>query len=132
MLLARIAYQHGDRPGGMRYLADLDQLGRIAGSTRILCSTWLERARVATLEKRLDTADHAMRSAEQLSDWDQPGVVMTANDVDTPFIARQRLAAWVMWVPTQSSSEGVSKLKDSGVSVRRKSSIRWTTRKPPC
>ena len=91
VLLARIAYLNDDRSGWMRYLADLDQLGRVAGSTRILCSTWLERARIATLENRLDTADHAMRSAEQLSDWEQPGVLLTANDVDTPFIARQRL-----------------------------------------
>ena len=91
VLLARIAYLHGDRPAWMRYLADLDQLGRVAGSNRILCSTWLERARVATLENRLDNADHAMRAAEQLTDWEQPGVVLSANDVDTPFIARQRL-----------------------------------------
>jgi LuxR family maltose regulon positive regulatory protein len=91
VLLARLAYLHGDRPAWMRYLADLDQLGQLAGSTRILCSTWLERARVATLENRLDTADHAMRAAEQLSDWEQPGVTLSANDVDTPFIARQRL-----------------------------------------
>lgn len=88
VLLARLAYLHGDRPAWMRYLADLDQLGQLAGSTRILCSTWLERARVATLENRLDTADHAMRAAEQLSDWEQPGVTLSANDVDTPFIAR--------------------------------------------
>lgn len=91
VLLARIAYLNGDRQGWMRHLADLDQLGQVAGSSRILCSTWLERARIATLENRLDTATHAMRSAEQLSDWEQPGVVLTANDVDTPFIARQRL-----------------------------------------
>ncbi|MNJ16501.1 Serine/threonine-protein kinase PknK [compost metagenome] len=91
VLLARITYLNGDRPGWMRYLAELDQMGRVAGSTRILCSTWLERARVATLEKRLDAADHAMRSAEQLNDWDRPGVLLTANDVDTPYIARQRL-----------------------------------------
>ncbi|VVM96523.1 HTH-type transcriptional regulator MalT [Pseudomonas fluorescens] len=91
ILLARIAYLNDDRPGWMRYLADLDQLGRVAGSTRTLCSTWLERARVATLENRFDTADHAMRSAEQLSDWERPGILLTANDVDTPFIARQRL-----------------------------------------
>ncbi|WP_414928656.1 LuxR C-terminal-related transcriptional regulator [Pseudomonas sp. IT-P74] len=91
VLLARLAYLHGDRPAWMRYLADLDQLGQVAGSTRILCSAWLERARIATLENRLDTADHAMRAAEQLSDWEQPGVTLSANDVDTPFIARQRL-----------------------------------------
>jgi LuxR family maltose regulon positive regulatory protein len=91
VLLARIAYLDGDRQGWMRHLADLDQLGQVADSSRILCSTWLERARIATLENRLDTAAHAMRSAEQLSDWEQPGVVLTANDVDTPFIARQRL-----------------------------------------
>ena len=92
VLLARIAYLHGDRPAWMRYLADLDQLGQVVGSSRILCSTWLERARVATLENRLDTADHAMRAAEQLRDWEQPGVTLSANDVDTPFIARQRLS----------------------------------------
>lgn len=91
VLLARIAYLDGDRPAWMRYLADLDQLGQITGSNRILCSAWLERARVATLENRLDNADHAMRAAEQLTDWQQPGVVLSANDVDTPFIARQRL-----------------------------------------
>lgn len=91
VLQARIAYLQGDRPAWMRYLADLDQLGRIAGSNRILCSAWLERARVATLENRLDNADHAMRAAEQLNDWEQPGVVLSANDVDTPFIARERL-----------------------------------------
>ncbi|WPN44802.1 MULTISPECIES: LuxR C-terminal-related transcriptional regulator [unclassified Pseudomonas] len=91
VLLARIAYLNADRPNWMRHLADLDQLGQVAGSTRILCSTWLERARVATLENRLDTADHAMRAAEQLSDWEQTGVTLSANDVDIPFIARQRL-----------------------------------------
>jgi LuxR family maltose regulon positive regulatory protein len=91
VLQARIAYLQGDRPAWMRYLADLDQLGRITGSNRILCSSWLERARIATLENRLDNADHAMRAAEQLNDWDQPGVVLSANDVDTPFIGRERL-----------------------------------------
>ncbi|AWY38988.1 helix-turn-helix transcriptional regulator [Pseudomonas putida] len=92
VLLARIAYLSGDRPAWLRYLADLDQLGQVVGSSRILCSTWLERARVATLENRLDTADHAMRAAEQLRDWEQPGVTLSANDVDTPFTARQRLS----------------------------------------
>ncbi|EJN22057.1 ATP-dependent transcriptional regulator [Pseudomonas sp. GM78] len=92
VLLARIAWLQGDRPAWLRYLADLDQLGHVVGSSRILCSTWLERARVATLENRLDTADHAMRAAEQLRDWEQPGVTLSANDVDTPFIARQRLS----------------------------------------
>jgi LuxR family maltose regulon positive regulatory protein len=91
VLQARIAYLKGDRAAWMRYLADLDQFGQVAGSTRILCSAWLERARIATLENRLETADHAMRAAEQLSDWEQPDVVLSANDVDAPFITRQRL-----------------------------------------
>ncbi|WP_160105739.1 LuxR C-terminal-related transcriptional regulator [Pseudomonas izuensis] len=91
VLQARVAYLRGDRSAWMQCLAELDQLGQVAGSSRILCSAWLERARVATLENRLDTADHAMRAAEQLSDWVQPGVILSANDVDTPFIARQRL-----------------------------------------
>ena len=91
VLLARIAYENGDREQWMRYLADLDQFGHIADSPRVQCSSWLERARVAILEKRLDSAEHALRAADQLSDWDSPEVLRFANDTDTPGIGRFRL-----------------------------------------
>lgn len=91
VLLARIAYDGGDREQWMRYLADLDQFGHIADSPRIQCSSWLERSRVAILEKRLDTAEHALRAADQLADWDSPEVLRFANDADTPRIGRFRL-----------------------------------------
>lgn len=91
VLLARMADRRGERDTWMRHLAQLEQFGHQTGSRRTLCSAWLERARLATLEGRFDTARHALRSAEQLGDWDQPGVLFYGNEVDTPFIARQRL-----------------------------------------
>ncbi|PNB73522.1 helix-turn-helix transcriptional regulator [Pseudomonas sp. GW456-E7] len=91
VLLARIAYLQGDNESWKRNLADLEQLGQLADCPRIICSAWLERARIATLEGRLDTAEHALRTIEQLSDWFDPALMMHGNDVDTPFVARHRL-----------------------------------------
>ncbi|MNO50627.1 Serine/threonine-protein kinase PknK [compost metagenome] len=91
VLSARIAYLQGDRNTWLRCLVELEQLGQHANSPRMQCSVWLERARVAILEGRLDTATQALHEADQASDWDRPGVLRYANDVDTPSIARQRL-----------------------------------------
>ncbi|PNB73513.1 helix-turn-helix transcriptional regulator [Pseudomonas sp. GW456-E7] len=91
VLSARIAYLRGDRSTWQRCLVDLEQLGREATSERIGCSVWLERSRVAIVENRLDMAEQALHSAEQMSEWDRPDLVKFASDVDTPSIARQRL-----------------------------------------
>ncbi|MEG0858133.1 MAG: LuxR C-terminal-related transcriptional regulator [Pseudomonas sp.] len=91
VVLARIALQNGNREAWLRHLADLEQLGRRSGSLRILCAAWLERARVATVEGRLDVAAQALSSAELTGKWDRPDVLTFACDTDTPFIARQRL-----------------------------------------
>lgn len=91
VLTARIAYSHGDRTTWMRCLVELEQIGRQVGSRRVECSAWLERARVALLEQRLDTAVQALHAADLAGDWDRPDFIRFANDVDTPSIARQRL-----------------------------------------
>ncbi|MNX18897.1 HTH-type transcriptional regulator MalT [compost metagenome] len=91
VLTARIAYSRGDRTTWMRCLVELEQIGRQVGSRRVECSAWLERARVALLEQRLDTAVQALNSADLTGDWDRPEFIRFANDVDTPSIARQRL-----------------------------------------
>ncbi|VVM38133.1 LuxR C-terminal-related transcriptional regulator [Pseudomonas fluorescens] len=91
VLTARIAYANGDRTTWMRCLVELEQLGRQAGSNRAQCSAWLERVRVAIIEQRLDIATQALNSADLLGDWDRPGFIRVANDVDTPAIARERL-----------------------------------------
>ena len=91
VLLARVALLHGDRDAWQRLLADLEQIGQQSGSTRVICSAWLERARAATLENRPEPARQALRYAEINSDWERPGVLFYANDVDTPSIARLRL-----------------------------------------
>lgn len=92
MVLARIALHNGNREAWLRHLADLEQLGRRSGSMRILCTAWLERARVATLEGRLDIAAQAMTSVALSSQWERADHLTFACDSDTPFIARQRLA----------------------------------------
>lgn len=91
VLLARTAYLKGERDTWLRYLAELEQIGRLAGSDRVVCSTWVERARVATLENRLDAAAQALRCAELVGAWEQPGILFYGSDVDIPSIARQRL-----------------------------------------
>ncbi|WP_448680849.1 LuxR C-terminal-related transcriptional regulator [Pseudomonas nicosulfuronedens] len=90
LLLARIAYQHGQRSLWMSQLAALEQLGRQGGPCRVLCTVWLERARIATLEGQLDQAAQALRSAEFNNSWERPSLLLYANDVDTLFITRQR------------------------------------------
>ncbi|MCY1286919.1 Serine/threonine-protein kinase PknK [compost metagenome] len=91
VLLARLAHLRGEREQWLRYLAELEQVGQQIGSTRVVCSTWLERARVATLEGRLDTAEQALRAAEMMGDWMRPGVSMYSTDVDQPSTVRWRL-----------------------------------------
>ncbi|WP_160108844.1 LuxR C-terminal-related transcriptional regulator [Pseudomonas izuensis] len=91
VLLARIAYQHGERAVWVQQLAELEQLGRRSGSLRIHCAAWLERARIATLENRLDIAAQALHNAELAGNWQRPDLVLHTCDTDTPFIARQRL-----------------------------------------
>lgn len=91
VLLARVALLKGDRDTWLRLLADLEQIGQQSGSARVICSAWLERARAATLENRLDSARQSLRYAELHGDWERPGILLHGNDVDTPSIARFRL-----------------------------------------
>ncbi|WP_085726556.1 LuxR C-terminal-related transcriptional regulator [Pseudomonas sp. R37(2017)] len=91
LLISRLAYMHDDKEGWQRYLAELEHSGRQSGSSRAICCAWLERARVATLEGRLDNAEQDLRTADLHGDWERPGVSMHTTDVDTPSIARLRL-----------------------------------------
>ncbi|MBS0453812.1 MAG: helix-turn-helix transcriptional regulator [Proteobacteria bacterium] len=90
-LLARMAHERGEGDLSLRLLAELEQLGRDAGLPRVMCSAWLERCRLATLDGRFDAAQQSLRVAELCADWERAGVSMHANDVDTPSIARARL-----------------------------------------
>ncbi|MFK0089616.1 LuxR C-terminal-related transcriptional regulator [Pseudomonas sp. NPDC090755] len=108
VLLARIAYLKGERDTWLRYLAELEQIGRQSGSDRVMCSAWLERARIATLENRLDAAAQALRSANLISSWDRPGILFHGSDVDTPSIARLRLQ-----IAQGACVEAASQLQDA-------------------
>ncbi|MCY1263652.1 HTH-type transcriptional regulator MalT [compost metagenome] len=91
VLLARMAWLDGDKAATLRYLHDLETIGNETGSSRSLCSVWMERVRQAILEGRLDAAAQAMRQVDRHSGWDRPGVLMYPNDVDYPVVARMRL-----------------------------------------
>ncbi|MCY1486154.1 HTH-type transcriptional regulator MalT [compost metagenome] len=91
VLSARLACLRGDRQGWLRHLVDLQQLGEQSGSQRVRCASWVERLRVATLDRQLDNAAQALRNAELDADWDRPNFTKFGTDGDTPGIARQRL-----------------------------------------
>ncbi|SDN78351.1 LuxR C-terminal-related transcriptional regulator [Pseudomonas jinjuensis] len=91
VLLARIAYLRGEQNSCQRYLSDLELIGTRSGSARIVCSARLERARIAVLENRLESAEHLLQAAEIYGDWEDPDIHFYANDTETPSIARLRL-----------------------------------------
>lgn len=91
ILLARLAALRGERQEWSKYLAELERLGRETGSPRILSAVWVERARLATLEGRLDAATQAVQQAERHAGWERRGVIFLGSDDSTPAIARLRL-----------------------------------------
>ncbi|MDR3100357.1 MAG: LuxR C-terminal-related transcriptional regulator [Paraburkholderia sp.] len=91
VLSARVALIRGDKEQWLRLLAELEQLGRSIKSDRAVCSAWLERARVATLEGRLDAAEQALHAASLHAQWESHAVSFHANDIDLPSLTRARL-----------------------------------------
>ena len=91
ILSARIALTRGDRDLWQRRLLELEELGRQVQAPRAICSAWLERARVATLDGTLDAAAQALHAAAQHGAWEALDDSGYANEVDGPSVARWRL-----------------------------------------
>lgn len=91
ILSARIALIRGDRDLWHRRLHELEELGRQVQSQRAICSAWLERTRVATLDGTLDAATQALQAAESHGAWEALDDAGYANEVDGPSVARWRL-----------------------------------------
>ncbi|MEN7527374.1 LuxR C-terminal-related transcriptional regulator [Cupriavidus sp. 2SB] len=91
ILSARIALARGDRDLWQRRLLELEELGGRVPSERAICSTWLERTRVATLDGALDAAAQALHAAGQHGAWETLDDAGYANEVDVPAVARWRL-----------------------------------------
>ncbi len=91
ILLARIHEINGKRPEWERVLSELEAIGQQSGSERAVCSVWLERVRVFTLQGRLKDAARALHQVECYNTWERPGIHLYSNDVDTLKIARLRL-----------------------------------------
>lgn len=92
VLKSRIALSRGDPLAARHCLALLEQVGEHRACRRMRCSVWIERARVATLEGRLQTADLALAQVQRYAGWDPAHLLFYANEVDTPTVARLRLA----------------------------------------
>ncbi|CAG9168226.1 HTH-type transcriptional regulator MalT [Cupriavidus laharis] len=91
VLSARLALLRGDKEQWLRVLAELEQLGQQVNAERSVCSAWLERARVATLEGRLEAAEQALRAVDLYGGWEALDTAGHASDIDRPSIARRRL-----------------------------------------
>lgn len=91
ILLARIAWSQGEISTCHRHLAMLEQSGRDRACRRIQCSVWIERARIAALQGRVEEAARALTQVERYGDWEHVDAHYLTNDVDTPSVARVRL-----------------------------------------
>jgi LuxR family maltose regulon positive regulatory protein len=91
VLFARVALIRGDKEQWLRLLAELEHLGRSIKLDRAVCSAWIERTRVATLEGRLEAAEQALRAAYLHAQWESQEVSFHANDIDLPSLTRARL-----------------------------------------
>lgn len=91
VLSARIALDRGDRDLWERRLLELEELGRQVHAERAICSAWIERARVATLDGACDAAAQALHAATQHGAWEAQDDAGYANEVDRPIVARWRL-----------------------------------------
>ncbi|MBB3255773.1 LuxR family maltose regulon positive regulatory protein [Paraburkholderia bannensis] len=91
VLSARSAWLAGDVDQWLRLLAELEQSGRVIESGRSVSAAWLERARVATLEGRLEAAGQALEIAELDGAWAHTGYAWHATEIDCPVVVRARL-----------------------------------------
>lgn len=91
LLLARIAWSQGEVSNSFLHLALLEQSARDRTCSRIHCAVWIERARIATLQGRIDEAVHAVAQAERHGALARMDVLGPSNEVETPGLARVRL-----------------------------------------
>ncbi|WP_321954542.1 LuxR C-terminal-related transcriptional regulator [Paraburkholderia bannensis] len=91
LLAARAAHIAGDVDQWLRLLAELEQRGRAIASGRSVSAAWLERARVATLEGRLEAAEQALGVAELDAQWARTGYAWHATEIECPVVVRARL-----------------------------------------
>lgn len=91
LLLARIAWSQGEVSNSFLHLALLEQSARDRTCSRIHCAVWIERARIATLQGRIDEAGHAVAQAERHGALARMDVLGPSNEVETPGLARVRL-----------------------------------------
>lgn len=91
LLMAHLALARGERETWLRLLVELERFGQQTGSLPIQRSAWLERARVATLNKHLDVAQLALQSAQSVSEAQSCEGLPPVDETDHLLIASQRL-----------------------------------------
>jgi LuxR family maltose regulon positive regulatory protein len=91
-IMARIALRRGDADRAQQLLAELEMAGHRDGLVRVVASARLERARMMTVQGRLDEARAEIDRCEDRKFWDRiQRLSLRANDVETWEIA---LARW--------------------------------------
>ncbi|MHB1700338.1 MAG: LuxR C-terminal-related transcriptional regulator [Acidobacteriaceae bacterium] len=92
VIYARIAYDHGDLDHAYHCLSELEYFGRQGDLPRMIAAAELERARMALLRGDLTEARRLGARAENPAAWlSLRGLIMPANDLETPELARARL-----------------------------------------
>ncbi len=91
-IMARIALRRGDEDRAQQLLAELETAGHRDGLVRVVASARLERARIMTVQGRLDEARAEIDRCEDRKLWDRiQRLSLRANDVETWELA---LARW--------------------------------------
>jgi LuxR family maltose regulon positive regulatory protein len=91
LLIARLALARGERETWLRLVLELERFGQQSGSVRLQRTAWLERVRVATLNKHLDVAQLALQSAQSVGGPEHSDSLLPTDELDSLLIARQRL-----------------------------------------
>lgn len=91
LVLTRIALSRGLRAQALEYLEALEEMGHRKALLRLVASARLERVRLALLDGQGAAAQAYLAAASEVHIWKPfDGLVMHANDVDTPFLADVR------------------------------------------
>lgn len=91
VVLARISMSRGNDGPAMAALDDLEEMGHRKGLPRLVASARLERGRIALVGHQLAVAQDHLSGALEAYFWEPfDGLIMHANDADSPLIAELR------------------------------------------
>ncbi|MBR0899120.1 hypothetical protein JQ616_29560 [Bradyrhizobium tropiciagri] len=92
-IMARIAWRSGDQDRAQQLLAELELAGHRENLTRVVASARLERARMLTIQGRIDLAKREIERCADTALWDRLNrLSLRANEVETYELGEARCA----------------------------------------